>query len=331
MNNQPEPIGLVRALEMEFAGPSERKRLAAQIDPRLTTFEMDTGKVLNLREHMLSDISESTTLIQEEVYREVLGGAQPFRCFREVLPIYPAKSTILEVPLAHDASNVEGTKFIRPLADGAAGVEKTEGYDIRQIDIYTYREIPTITQNLIDDQMFNAVADQIYFTGQKIENQINQECVTALLDNAGNQHDCGETNLGLHGIAYARRELMKDGYYPDVAIVCPEAEASLNLDTTFASSYGWGTEALQPRMAMGVKVIVCGVADRSSSYTWTYNSNGDAGMLVLDSRRAGAIAMRQDITVEPFRDPVRDLQSINVKARFGANYLYANATCRVIF
>ncbi len=330
MNTNIEGLGLERTLELTFAGPSERKRLAEKIDPRLKTFELDTGKELNVREHLLTESTESTTMIQEEVYKTILKGAQPLRCFREVLPVWKTNSVSLEVPIAQDASNVADTYFIRPVADGAAAPELTAGYTMRTITTKTYREIPGITQNLIDDAMFDAISDQIEFTGAKIENMINREALTVLLDNAAYEFDTEGSNTGLKAIVQARRKMLVQGYIPDTLVVCPDADATLNLDTTYAIPYGWGTQAIDGRdLPLGLVKKMCGVLDRSSSYVWRYTTDGDMGMMLLDSKRAGVIAMRQDIFVEPFKDPIRDLKSFAVKCRFGVNYLHAYATCRV--
>lgn len=335
MDEKIQRVGLVKTLEMMFASPHERKQLAKTIDPRLTTFELgaglgEGGKQVNVREHLLTGLTEETTLVQEEVYKEIQRGAQPMRCFRDVLPIYKTKAPVLEIPLGRDASNIEGTYYSRAIADGSPGMERTEGYDLRTITTKTYREVPTIAQNLIDDTMFQVVADQFYFAGQRLENQLNMLAVTAMLNNAGMEHDCVNADLGVKAVAYGRRDMLAKHYVPDTLVICPEAECSINIDTTFGPKYGWGMEQLRANV-LGLDVYLCSVPDNASSYTWSYNSDGDMGMLLLDKRHAGAIAMRQDISVMPFKDPIRDIQAANIKARFAVGHLYPNAICRVEF
>lgn len=85
----------------------------------------------------------------------------------------------------------------------------------------------------------------------------------------------------------------------------------------------------QVRAILGLKSVVTGVTDNSSTYTWDYDSDGDIGMCVLDSKNAGAIVIRRDISVERYSDPIRDLIGIGVTARFDADRLHANASARV--
>jgi len=327
--NQPS-VGLSTALRLTYAGPDEKRKLLNRIDPRLTTFERDTGKKLKIQEYLMTESTEATTLIQEEVYKRILEGAQPIRCFRDILPVYKANGPTLEVPIGPDSSNVEGSYFIRPVADGAAAPDITSGAEMRTIKIKTYREIPGITQNLIDDAMFEFISNQVYITGQKIENQINQEALNTLLDNAGYEWDTQGSDSGLKAIVQARRKMLVQGYIPTTLVVTPDADCTINLDTTFAIPYGWGSQAIDGRnLPLGLKKYMCGVADKTSSYTWRYTTDGDMGMMLLDPMRCGAIAMRDDISVEGFRDPVRDLRSFNIKARFGVSYLQKYATCRI--
>ncbi len=53
------------------------------------------------------------------------------------------------------------------------------------------------------------------------------------------------------------------------------------------------------------------------------------GMLVFDSANCGGIGMRQDIRVEQYSDPIRDLTGISVTMRAACQYGVANAIARV--
>jgi hypothetical protein len=53
------------------------------------------------------------------------------------------------------------------------------------------------------------------------------------------------------------------------------------------------------------------------------------GMLVFDSKSSGGIGMRQDLRVEQYKDPIRDLVGMAMTMRAACQYGVANAICRV--
>jgi hypothetical protein len=52
-------------------------------------------------------------------------------------------------------------------------------------------------------------------------------------------------------------------------------------------------------------------------------------MCLFDSRKVGGIGMRQDLFVEDYRDPLRDLVGGKVSMRVACQYGLANAISRV--
>jgi HK97 family phage major capsid protein len=311
-------------LKIAHAGPSERKDIIERAIPReLGTYDGD-GKIVSVRELLLTEAIESTTLIQTEMYSTVMEGAEPQRCFRQAVPMFRTNGNTLRVPYGSSGT------YASEVAEGSEVPIGQQDYAYRDFTIKKYGTRPLITRELIDDGLFDAVAMEVRKAGASVENRLNQLVLSCLLDNAGNEHDTAGSNQGIKAIASAVGLVKEKGYIPDTIVLCPQAEA-LTLKEFVPTGYVGADAAMAGRLPslMGLRVFTCGVTDDSPTYTWQYDSDGDIGMLVYDSRNAGGIAMRRDLTVSRYEDPIRDLVGCTVTARFGVNYLAANAICRV--
>jgi hypothetical protein len=51
--------------------------------------------------------------------------------------------------------------------------------------------------------------------------------------------------------------------------------------------------------------------------------------MILDSTHAGAIAMRRDLTVDRYEDPIRDLVGMSVTMRYDVKYLMGGAIVKI--
>jgi hypothetical protein len=126
-------------------------------------------------------------------------------------------------------------------------------------------------------------------------------------------------------------QVSSGNFKPDTVILHPEAETKVLLDYVPGSYDTSIHQTGKFATILGLRAFSCNVADNSSTYVWDYDTNDEIGMLVLDSKNAGAITMRRDIQVERYADPIRDLVGMSVTCRFDANYLQAAATCRVLY
>lgn len=306
--------------------PAESKRIVETL-PRELSYFNDKGEKASVRELLLSEKIESTNLIQTEMAATVLEGAQLAKCFRQALPIINVNSSSYDYPLG--PANV----YAPEVTEGAEIPTIVGEYSKRTFTVKKYGQNPRITRELINDGQYDVIQLEVQHAGTAVENKLNQIALTTLLDNAGNEYDSNGVDLtikGVKAVAQAVGLIKADGFFPDTLIMSPQAEAMVLKDFV-PSNYFGGDVALTGRVPtmMGLRAFGCGVADASASYAWEFDSDGDIGMLVLDSKRAGAIAMREDIQVEKYNDPVRDLVGCAVTARFGINYLHANAASRI--
>jgi hypothetical protein len=346
---------LIRALEAAASGPAEKKQLQEQIVKRFLPvverelgmtymIQGEDGKPGKARELLLSTAIESGTLIQTEIHRTIIEGAEPARCFRGdangqggAMAGIPMKAKSIQV-------NIGETGSYAPIVpEGAEIPVKTQDYTPRTWTAVKFGERPIITQEMIDDSLFAAAELEVRKAGKRIENTLNQWCVQVLMDNAGNEYDINAaagTVAGVQAIIGARTLLIADGYIPNTYVAHPNASQYLLKD--FIPGYtpealAIVKEATLPRV-VGCNGFECGVECTtttspypSASYVWGAPTDSYIGYLVYDRDNAGYIGTRQDIVIKNFNDVIRDLVNFTVTGRYAVQYGVANAISRVEF
>lgn len=309
----------------QHAGNEERKQLARTIPDSVRT--MHNNKVVKVKELLMTESISGTNLVPTEIYRTVTRGAQYMNCFRQALPIYNTKSNAVKVP------KNDSDSYAEEVAEGGEIPGITGSIGVTSYTIKKYGWRPQITRELVNDALFDVIENRLVRTGRCLENKLNQLVLTDLLDNAGNEKDTAGSagNQGVKAIADAVALIQVDGFMPDTVVMHPQANAMVLKDFVPGN---WEYTAMLnsgvvPNGVLGLKAFRCGVADASGSYAWEYDSDGDIGMLVLDSTAAAAIMMREDIKVENYFDPIRDLHNICCTQRYGYGYEQANAICRI--
>ncbi len=348
---------LIRALEaVAEENGAKKKTLTEDIVRRwLPKVERELGvsymvqdsndKVVRARELLLSDAIESTTLIQTEIRRTIIEGAEPAKCFRGD-SVTGQGGAMAGIPMSAKSLQVnigESGTYAPIVAEGAEIPIETQDYEPRTWTAVKFGVRPLITQEMIDDSLFAVAELEIRKAGKRIENSLNQWCVRTLMDNAGNEHDINAaagTVAGIQAILGARTLLMADGYIPNTYVAHPNASQYMIKD--FIPSYTQEAlsvvrEATLPRAA-GCNGFECGVACdtttapfASSTYLWGAPTDSYIGYLVYDRDNAGYIGTRQDIIVKEFDDVIRDLKNFTVTGRYAVQYGVANAISRVEF
>lgn len=307
--------------------PSESNKLIEKIPEKLG--HNHYGKVENVRELLKNTKIDSTTLVQTEFYNTVLEGAEPVKCMRNAVPTFRTSAGTLDVVYGETGT------YAPEVAEGAPFPINVQDYSKRSFTIKKYGVRPLITRELIDRGLYDVIALEVQKAGARIENTLNQAMLSVILENSGNSSDCGGSGATpLSFLAKAQGENMADGFAADTTIVFPTCYAAIVGGLT-GSPYGGLADQVTRSGAipnvLGMNTMVCGVTDTSSTYTWGWGTDNYIGALVIDSKNAGAIAMEKDIYVDRFSDPVRELEGAVVGIRFGVNYLFANAACRVLY
>jgi HK97 family phage major capsid protein len=283
------------------------------------------GEIVTVRELLLSTDIGGSGLIQTEVLKTVIEGADQVKCFRDALPTYSMSSKTLDI-------NVGETSSYAPIVtEGAEVPIETQNFTPVEFTAEKRAVRPAITNELIADSVVDVIAAEVSKAGKRIENSLNQKALTAMLDGATLELDTANSGYGVDALADAIALIQEAGFIPTKVIMHPEALAMVLKDFVPGNYNNSAVTSGSLGKVLGLDVYVCGVADDSDTYTWGYGADGEIGMLVFDDAAAAAIGMREDIAIENYNDVIRDMQSMVVKSRFDVQVLNGAAIARVVY
>ena len=321
-------------MELAYGNPKNpskiKNHLAASLEARKELYAYKDGTVesvapTKVRELLLSESVERAGLVQTEIYSTVVAGAKARVCMRNVFPSAKMNTDVMNVPIG------SAFTYAPVVAEGAEFANLYQNYSYAALTAKKYGNKIPISKELVDDSKFDLVGIELEKVGAAIENKLNQLMLTKMLDGAGNEHDCTGSNLGISAVISARQLVEEDGFYPDSLVMTPGMYAAVLGD--YKPAYNWkGEEVLQSGIIpdiVGLNPFVTNVADDSTSYTWGYGTDGYIEGFMVDSKAAGILGMREDISVEMHDDPFKMLVCPIVWARFDASALNANAIARI--
>lgn len=327
----------------ERIGSSARRKLIQKLPATLSAMKIDdfladdpTAPTYSAVELLLTESIESTSIIQTEMLRTVIAGAEKFKIIRDAgVAWYNIKSNALTVPLGEAQINAP------VVAEAAEIPDRTQDYGSRSFTIVKYGMKPRISFEMIEDGMVDAVAEEVFFAGAAVENKLNYDALTALATNAGNtttQATSGTAGIALNALRQAKKLLKNDGFFADTLLMHSDFEADLMANTTLLTPYyaggsGAGVvgQGTLPSPLLGMKWYVTdnGSTTVDGTNPWAYDSNADVGAIVMEAKRGCGVAMRRDRTVKKFDDIAKELHTITVTMRCDVNYLHANAVAKV--
>lgn len=322
---------LTKLLEFAYAGNTERSRMLNTESFKKTV--LDTIPDKEVKQLLLANEIESTTLIQEEVYKAVVEGAEPFKCMREVLPVVKTDSYSVRVVYG------ESGMYAQEVPEGGKIEIDTQNYSKKDITIKKVGTRPLITNELIEDSLFDVVELELKKAGARLENKLNRDGIVELLKNHNgttpSDTDPAGTALAVSDIAKSIAKVKAVGFLPSVLITHPTAEGQLLQDSNLAYVAYAGTstpltQGTVPKL-MGLTPYTLGVTSDDPTYKWDdTDSSGHYYALVLDPSSYAMIAMRRDITIEQYDDPIHDLVGISCTMRYGVGVIQDQAACRIL-
>lgn len=310
-----------------------RKLLAYQLDSsddiRKENFDALSPQ---LRKLLQTEGIESTTLIQTEFSKTVLEGASPAISARNWLPLIRIKSNAFDWPYG------AATTYAGKVGEGASSPTEEQDYGKRTFTTYKISQAAEISEELIEDGLYDIIDMEIKYAAAACENRLNRDCVGTIMDAAGNSVDTTGSAFSVSFLAKACKLNQEDGFgYTDL-VLSSNAWYDLMTDATLIyQAYAGTDQTLRTGNVLpifGVKAHLCNVT-ASSTYggftgTWGGDTDGYIMALLLDKPKAGGIAMRRDLTTKKFEDVRRDIQGANISMRYAVNYLQANAICTII-
>jgi hypothetical protein len=331
--------------EGERLGSRRRRQLVNRIPAEMGAFQIDdflnndpTAPRRQARELLLTDAIESTSIIQEQVYRTVVAGAEKFKVIRDAgVSWYPTKSNALRVPLGEAQRNAD------EVAESTAIPDRTQDYDKRDFTIVKYGVKPRISFEMLEDGLVDVIAEEVFYAGAAVENKLNYDALTALATAAAAASNLttgvgsGTGGTGLTFVREAKRRVKANGFIADTIIMCSEFEddllANTQLNTPYASlGEGVVRQGILPTPLQGLRWYVTDNGHASAvdgSHAWGYANDSEVAAVVMEAKRGCGVAMRRDRTVKRFEDIIRELETITVTMRCDVNYLHANALCNI--
>lgn len=310
---------LTKLLQIAFADPGDQKRLVELPSTKHTLGDSRYKALLQ------SGVTQQSNLLQEEVYRTISEGAEPWRVFRDILPIIKTDSYSVRV-----VKGETGT-YAEDVAEGSKVPIDTQVYSKEDISISKIGTRPLITTELIEDCLFDIAQLELTKAGARMENKLNRDCLLEILTDttAGTSDvDPDGTHIAVTDVAKARADVAANNYIPDVAVFHPAAEGYLLQDSNlvYASWAGQSKTLTSGELPtfMGLKPYTCTVTTGDTGHVWgsTDAANNYSG-IILDSKAHTYLAMRRDLTVEEYEDPIHDILGIACTMRYGVATIQA--------
>lgn len=306
---------LVKLLDYVTASNS-RKRSLMDNDSFVNSF---SGKE---KELLLSD-SNQVGLVQREVIETILEGAKSRESARKIVPMIKTSNNTCRIVYGTSPSG----QYAPYVGEGAAIPQDHEIYSSSNIVIKKAAVRPLITNEMVEDSKFDQIELELKKAGAKLENKLNQEVISTLLAGAEcTDVDPAGTHIGSLDIGLAKSKVDANGWIADSFMICPQGFGYL-LDETNISNIVNGTSDL-----LGLKTVILDAqTDSSTTQKWdgTDGTNHYMG-LVFDSYNYAVIAMRDDINVQMYKDPIRDLTGMVVSMRFGVGIMNSKGACRIL-
>ena len=217
------------------------------------------------------------------------------------------------------------------IAEGAEIPHGNQDYAKADLTINKVGVNAAITEEMLEDGLFDVVASELRYAGEAIENRLNRDVISDMLEESDLEHDTAGTNQGIKALVSAAGLVRGAGFEADTVIMHPEFRSFCLLDYVPAyndSAEGVLRSGTLPMMG-GLNAYQYSGADDSATYTWGFAAAGEIGALVFNKRSAAAIAMNRDLTVKEMKDPVHDLVNIPITMRYGHSYLHDDGISRI--
>jgi hypothetical protein len=315
---------LAEFLKMDIMGPSEFKKSVEKLPRELTYYDWD-GKIVNARELLQTEGLASTNLIPTETVATVIEGANAVKCFRDALMVVQMPSQVYTHPYGAT------TSYAPVVQEGAEVPLETETLSVATLTAKKVGTRPLISNEMIADAKFDAIAGEIRYAGEQIENTINRDCLNSLIDASAASYSTDSGGSGATPLLFtgtALGTLIGRGFRGTDIIFHPSCYGAFlgaftSLNTNMANSVvSSGTVG----GLFGLRAHICGVDDSAATYVWGWGTNDYRGAVVIDRAKAGVLGIREDIHVNRYAETARDMQGMTVLARFDSASILATAS-----
>ena len=278
-----------------------------------------------------SDGSASTyTLIQEVVHDEVIAGAEPVRCMRDVINFVDIpRGPSLRVPYGGSG------RYAPKVPEMGQIPENQDTYGDVDINIYKYGEISAISEEMINDGLFDMITLELRKIGFAIENALNRAVLDKLIANISTTSiDPAGTHIALSDIAKGRADVLAENWNPDKVVFHPTAEGYLLQDSNLVyvayAGQGRTLETGQIPKMLGLIPYTCTATDTNGYWGTTSTGTPYTTAMILDTIAPVAMgATVGGIKLDQFNDPLTDLKKVKGIERFGVETIHTAAGLKI--
>ena len=268
--------------------------------------------VAKVQSHELSASEDLRRLTQKAYYNAVIAGAKRREFMRKILPVVKT-----------------GSHRVRVFTSDANGYASKGAYKgeppvfhpkYTSVDAVTEKAwtLPLAPKELIEDAEFGLIENEVSLAGMRLENTLNQDAISALIDNAEHSQVCDGTSPVV-AIGNACVDIADSQFTPTHMIATPQF---YNVALTT-----YQTPLMYNKKQGGLLDMSLLAVISNGNRNWGWTNAGDVGAVVLDAEMAGLILMKEDITVKKYSDPLDDLRGAIVEMKYKVVVTKPKAIC----
>jgi len=266
-----------------------------------------------VQSHELSASEDLRRLTQKAYYNAVIAGAKRREFMRKILPVVKT-----------------GSHRVRVFTSDANGYASKGAYKgeppvfhpkYTSVDAVTEKAwtLPLAPKELIEDAEFGLIENEVSLAGMRLENTLNQDGISELIDNASHSVTCDGTSE-FSAIGTACEYIAESNFMPTYLIATPKFYFTL-VSKPYNSCIVYNKER---GGTLGWELLS---VTSNGDEDWAWEDTGDVGAVVLDAEMAGLILMKEDITVKKYSDPLDDLRGAIVEMKYKVVVTKPKAIC----
>lgn len=284
-----------------------------------------------IKKLLLAEELDSGVLIQKEVYKTIHEAMKPARVMRDALPTINTNKLYLRYPVVDD-----GVVYA-PEVPEATEIPMAKGEQLKYIEfkIRKYGVRPVITREMVEDAEYDVIERCLRQAGEQLENGLNKAALEMLISDADPNNDVKASGemASISDVADSIYKIKRHKYLPDTMVVSPIAEAELLKDSrmlmsivpneTLVRSGDIGTRIL------GLKMLSTNIDAENALFNWGGNKSQDPIAVIYDYSEAGMIVMREELRIERYSDPIRDLVGMTATMRYDVGSIHPESISRL--
>lgn len=311
--NYTKGLTAIRHLEetLSAANPAKPILLASTNDRTITIDRAirhlsDEFRRMSLREVVASGAEGAVA----KLLSVVLDAAVPNLIGRQVVPVYTGVTPSIRIPKAAVAK----AYFV---GEEGGAVISGEKYTYTEIVARLAECIPLVTRSEVEDCSWDVIERQYAEGARALSDLETQTVLTGIIAGQAGGTAAAATKL-VSGVITGIQTLAGNNRNADTIICHPVEYGELLKDAT--AGYYW-----IPQWSGGQAPMITGVIPEIAGCKLLRSSRQTSGTIsIIDSKRAGALYIRRDITIEDYADPIKDLAGAVLTERF--NYATIDGT-----